>query len=804
MITRKLLSMLLILHAVGTYAQVHHFESYTSFSGLSALTSGHGAIVGDMDADGFEDVFIPGQTQPNMLLKNMGDSTFTNVIASSGIAIQGYAYTACWADIDNDGDLDLFVGNFSNQFFSYSNQLYLNEGNGQFTDISYEAGIGTLMGTRSVLAADIDSDGFTDFYICSSAGQNTMWKNNGDLTFTDVTISSGTADPQISMGAIFFDYDNDGDQDLYVTHDANQANKLFQNDGTGHFIDLSFSSGLGLAAMGMGVDHADVNNDGWLDVYVTNLGPNFLFINNQDGTFTEQAIASGAIGQGMGWGCFFLDQDNDADHDIYVINQYNFAPYPNYLYDNDGSATFIDVAAGSLLQSTNNGFGGTCFDMDNDGYQDIIIANIGDTLLELFLNGTQENHWISFVLEGTVSAHDAFGTRVSVYAGSESYISEKKSASSYSAQGSHRVHFGLGEITLVDSVIIRFPSGIVNILYELPVNRMYTVIENEDESQIDCIPSADFNYEILEDNEVLISAYGDEDILEWEFQSMDSSLFTGPSGSIVFPGEGEYEVCLTVFNSCSFNEICQIIEIECLTPMAFYEYELEGLDLSIIGTYDHVDSLYWDFGDGLGTGALNPQHNYALQGEYQLCLSVFNACGSDLICDTLQVICPLPQPDFGVSVEGLNAIFQVVSLDYDSVLWSFGDGNESDVFQVQHSYANEGEYQVCLTVYDLCGMSTYCDTLLLDDMINAISWEEKKAPFHIYPNPAQDVLYLDILEMNLDQVSLISIDGKEIPLVFDQNDKLVLIHLQSIQNGTYILIVKTSEAKTYQELLILR
>ncbi|MDA0714027.1 MAG: FG-GAP-like repeat-containing protein [Bacteroidetes bacterium] len=721
-----LFSLIVLSTAQG---QEHHFEHFSSYAGLTSLNGGHGAVVGDFDGDGWEDVFIPGQGQGNLLLKNMGDSTFQNVIFGSGIVSGGFSYTAVWADIDNDDDLDLFVGNFANTFFNFSNYLYLNEGDGQFTDITFEAGVNSFDGTRSILATDIDSDGFTDFYVCNSNGQNVMWKNNGDLTFTNVTISSGTSDPLISMGAIFFDYDNDGDQDLYITHDNFQANILYQNDGTGSFINLSAASGLNRVSMGMRVDVADIGHDGWLDIYITNLGPNSLFINNQDGTFTEVGESAGVGDTGMGWGCFFLDHDNDSDQDIYLVNQYNFTPLPNRLYDNDGLGNYTDIAPGTLLRSTNNGFGGTWFDMDNNGYQDIIIANIGDTLVELFLNDTQANHWVSFTLKGTVSARDAFGTRVELFVDGQRFIDEKTSASSYSAQSSHRVHFGLAGYEMVDSVHFTFPSGIVNVLYDLPADRLYSVVEDTSSQVISCLPDASFEWMSLGQNQVQVQWTNVEEVNNWSFSSDDGTILLDTSGVFTFSEAGEYEICLTVENACSFNSFCQTVEAICDLPSVSFSYTT----------------------------------------------------------DILQV-----------EVEGQATLF-------DSLLWSFGDGSLSTDLLTSYTYTEEGAYELCLTAYNGCGEVTVCDSVSVFDLVNSNVSFERNYDISIYPNPTSDFVYVTGISDPILSISLETLDGRNCSLnCIKENGVLALEGLATLPEGVYLLRIQTSAGYMTKRLLINR
>ena len=468
---------LLLIFTATISAQDPLFTDISDIAGTSNGPNNNGVIIGDFDNDGFEDIFVPSRTSDNRIFKNMSDGTFQNVTATTGIATGGLTMTGVWGDIDNDGDLDLFIGNYHIPSNPASNYLYRNNGNGTFTDISTSAGVKTNDQTRSVHMADINQDGFVDIYVCNLLQQNTYWKNNGNNTFTNNVYASGLTDTQISMGAIFFDYDNDGDPDVYLTHDANQANIMYENNGNGTFSDVSASTNLNVVGQGMGVDHGDINNDGHLDIYVTNLGPNFLLLNDGNGSFTEIAEAAGvADGGGMGWGCFFVDYDNDGWEDLYVINDSQFGPVGNKLYKNNGDNTFTLVSdASSPLFSFFAGRGGTWSDFNNDGFPEITVANGQDSVgIQIFENQNSLNNWIGFELEGTTDARDAFGARIQITTTNGIKIDEKTGGSSYASQSTHRIYFGLGQGIATD-IIVTWPNGSVDSLGDFAINQIHSI-----------------------------------------------------------------------------------------------------------------------------------------------------------------------------------------------------------------------------------------------------------------------------------------------------------------------------------------
>jgi PKD repeat protein len=777
---------------MGQYlsAQDHSFIDGSAAAGLTELDGGYGIIVGDYNADGYEDVFVAGQGFPNQLLKNNGDGSFDNVIIGSGLEISANAYTAVWTDIDNDNDLDLFIANFSYLSNVYTNKMYLNDGNGQFSDITFTSGLTAYDATRTVITADVDNDGYTDIYVCNINMQNTLWRNNGDNTFTNTTFAAGLFDVNVAMGAIFFDYDNDQDLALYLVHDNNQANILYQNDGTGQFVDVSESSGLGLAAQGMGVDFADIDNDGWFDVYVTNLGPNYLFRNNQDGTFTEYAMSASTDDGGMGWACFFLDHDNDTDQDLYVVNQYGFAPLPNQLYDNDGTGYYNSISHSTFLESTLNGFGGTWLDMDNNGHQDIMIGNLEANSLQLFLNQAEETHYVDFNLEGTVSATDAFGTRVEIYANGQRQIAEKKSSSSFSAQSSHRVHFGLGEAELIDSMHVLFPSGVSNVLYSLPADKIYTVVEDSATSVIDCFPTFDLDLEYVSNNEIMYSAFGDADIDSWSIQFGDGQSQNQSAGNYSYTMSGDYEVCMIAENHCTWDSICQTVNIDCIEPSASFELATNGLDLITFNVSADFDSVLWQYGDGLESDQIDGAHSYESEGTYEVCLTVFGECNQLTICDSVTITCPLPLAEFDFEIDGLEVNFSDLTLDADSLIWDFAGLASSSEESPDYTFDSEGSYEICLTAFNQCGQTVFCDSVQVVDIIDFLPEGSTDLLIDVYPNPAKDMLNVHCNDLSVRSIALRDAQGRVAHLEpVSQSYNQVTLSLSACNPGIYLLII---------------
>ena len=268
------------------------------------------------------------RTGPNHFYKNLGNGVFEEIAEEMGLGFRGNSRTSVWGDLNNDGFEDVYVGNLNEP-----DVLYLSNGDGTFSDITEIANITNDSRVFSANMIDINKDGWLDIYISNSNADNVLYLNTGQEmpTFVNYTSEAGLKDTRHCMGVVFFDMDNDGDEDLYVTHDANIPNTLYENDGTGHFKEIGVQAGVDYRGFGMGVDAGDLDNDGDMDLYVTNLYANVLYINQGDNTFLDFTEISDVGDVGMGWGASIFDFNNDGLNDIYVGNDSYFYPLPNLL-----------------------------------------------------------------------------------------------------------------------------------------------------------------------------------------------------------------------------------------------------------------------------------------------------------------------------------------------------------------------------------------------------------------------------------------------------------------------------------------
>jgi hypothetical protein len=441
----------------------------------------------DVNGDGFEDLFIsngPSGGQNNALYLNQGDGTFQAVSGDPIVQDGSPSDGATFADIDNDGDLDAFVVTW----YGVVNYFYRNNG-ATFTRVA-DAVTGSI-GTYSETAAwgDYDNDGFVDVYITNSDGdkRNMLYRNKGDDSFERITAGAWVTEADLSRCVNWVDYDNDGDSDLFVTNESNQANDLFRNDDNGSFTKIAAAPLTTSLRGSMSASWGDVDNDGDFDVVVANAGyfqtqNNQLFLNS-NGNFTEMTSGQLVTDGGCSYGSAFGDVDNDGDLDLAVANGYCNGAIVNFLYLNDGAGNFTRATTETL--NTPCSFGLAFGDYDNDGFLDLAIATCKNATASpqpnnlLYRNNGNDNNWLKIKLEGVVSNRAAIGTKVRIKTTAGWQLRDISAQSGYNGQNSLVAHFGLAGANSVDSVTIEWPSGIRQHLTQVAANQQLFVVEED-------------------------------------------------------------------------------------------------------------------------------------------------------------------------------------------------------------------------------------------------------------------------------------------------------------------------------------
>ena len=511
-----------------------HFKGNNGIS-INREEFGPGVCVADFDGDGWQDIYFVngrdlygrGIAARNALYHNNGDGTFADVTDKAGVPGTGYGLGCVWGDYDNDGFPDLFVTQYGR------NVLYHNNGNGTFTDVTDQAGVagleeGALFHSGAAFF-DYDRDGFLDLYVGSyvaldpdgprycnlgtvrsscppsayRGSPDELYHNNRDGTFSNVTRAAKIYQPQgknLAVGAA--DYDNDGWPDLFVANDGLEA-YLYHNEHHGAFREIAVPSGMAYAANGglmaaMCISLGDYDNDGWLDLYISDFqkSSDHLWHNDGKGNFDEvsdQAGITTPTREVLSFGGGFFDYDNDGWLDLFIANGHVYpeveqaSPGTHYkqlnsLFHNDAHGKFIEVskAAGLAALAPHAARGVAFADFDNDGFIDVVVANNGDPPV-LLHNGGNRNHFLNFKLVGTKSNRDALGARVVVRAGGLSQLREISAAGSYLSGSDLRAHFGLGELTRADTVEITWPSSAKQTFHDVSVDKFYRVQEGRDE-----------------------------------------------------------------------------------------------------------------------------------------------------------------------------------------------------------------------------------------------------------------------------------------------------------------------------------
>jgi len=514
-------------------AKSQTFQEVSDSSGIAHLcfsTSKMGAGVAffDYNNDDLLDIYLTGGYNTDKLYRNLGNGNFMDVSTQAGLGITSSQVTmgVATGDIDNDGFKDIFITTWGAPGAGMGNTspniLLKNNGNGTFSDISTVVGINDSAWSLSASFGDYNLDGWLDVYvgnyvdttgvIYDSLGQivgfshtgqpNFLYLNNGNGTFTEVAEYLNVNDIGTALSVAFTDFDNDHDMDIYVANDFgewNIPNRLFRNEyPLDSFTEVSVQLNANAAIYGMGIAIGDYDEDLDLDYYVTNLGRNVLYNQGANNIFQDVTNFAGVTNQytvdsllTTGWGATFFDFENNTYLDLFVTNgQIPSAPFiathpkdANKLYKNNFDGTFTDVSILEGVSDSSFGRGFSCGDYDNDGDLDLLVGVVDNDINSsfhtlLYRNDlTNGNHWVKVKLRGIEANRDGYGSLVRIVTGGRSFIREIDGGSSHASNNSSIAHFGLGTYTIIDSLIVTWPGGKMQYLTSLSVDSMYYIIE---------------------------------------------------------------------------------------------------------------------------------------------------------------------------------------------------------------------------------------------------------------------------------------------------------------------------------------
>lgn len=499
----------------------HQFEVYEGMFG-------GGIAVFDFNKDGFEDLFITSGMKEDVLYLNNGDGTFKNVYKGSGLEVTRKYVTqgAVSADVNRDGWVDLFVTTITSKdslkvIPRAPNLLFLNNGDMTFRDATTEYKLDQLYSfSTGANFGDINADGYPDLYVgnyfleyegelseisdATIVGANQTAKpylliNKGGKYFEDEYEDYGLDHRGFGFGSVFSDFDNDADQDIFVNHDFGYKavpNYLLENQyPRASFTNVAKELEMDLKINSMGSAVGDFDNNGFFDYYMTNIKFNRFMINNGNGQpFVDKAKELGVYYFAISWGANFADFDHDGDLDLYVsngdLNPY-CTPMANFYFDNNGSK-FTDKGREKGVNDYGIGRGSVVFDMDNDGDLDILVVNqkpVSDypveSLTRLYRNDGPKGNWLKVVLKGVQAESHGLGSRVQIVLGDKRMMREiDGGGSSHLSQNSTIAHFGVGDATKIDSVIVTWIGGKRQVLVDQKVNTQLIITEVEDEESL--------------------------------------------------------------------------------------------------------------------------------------------------------------------------------------------------------------------------------------------------------------------------------------------------------------------------------
>jgi hypothetical protein len=505
------------------------FEDVTDEAGLGGLDGVSVATFVDYDNDGYKDLFVSRTFKPNQLFHNNRDGTFTDVTRESGLGEDCCTTVAGWGDYNNDGFLDLYLGRYLDPrkdipttFYARNgepNQLYHNNGDGTFTNVTERAGVGDRGLCLGVVWGDYNDDGFPDLYVVNDFGRKTLYRNNGDGTFRDVTVKSNTLAYGAGMSASFVDYDNDGKFDYYVTHIRSEHAWFAESPTVKRYMLKCMTQGTWKTDMPLYWQIFRQSGRDFVRVFQQMASGNTLLRNKGDGTFDNVTEMTRTNPPGWFWGASFADFDNDGWQDLYIANGWvynekgkeieleflnnvvtNQDIYKTGLYfdpdyfgsrswhgyernrylRNNGDGTFTELGRATGTDLLLNSRGVAVADFWNRGVMDVAVSASADRHALLRNNVGAKRNWLQIELVGQRSNRDAVGTRITLYAGSKQQSREVVLGDGYGSQNSLRQHFGLAHHPFVDKLVIRWPASDTTQTFEhIPANQILEITEGD-------------------------------------------------------------------------------------------------------------------------------------------------------------------------------------------------------------------------------------------------------------------------------------------------------------------------------------
>lgn len=779
-------------------AEVILAQTYSDVSleqGISVMNNGanfgSGVSFYDFDKDGWDDLTIGSKNQPILCFRNI-EGTYES-FPLAGVDFVGEPKQIVWVDFDNDSDMDLFVSYTFDRV-----RLYENNGNFGFSEIGLEAGLLDQPHLENWGASwgDFDRDGDLDLYSCKLILEgedfpldhtlgNTLYENNGDGSFTDVSLETQTTDSLgISYQSLFTDIDQDGWPDLFVINDKWFLNSFYRNTGLGYFEDEGALRQLDYLMDAMCIAADDYDNDGDMDFYITNTsfaggGVGNLLFKNNNGVFNTLPTSTGINVLQTCWGSVWFDYDNNGLQDLWVTANFAVNPMLNPLFKNEGQDTFTQINdIAGLADNVSRAYSIAMGDVNNDGYADIIQGNANPYSHQLFLSSGGEANWLKVSVEGTISNKDGIGSKIRVFTPVHTQFRETYCGEGYLSQNSQREMFGLGNLDVVDSLSIDWPSGMREVYYNLPANETYHFIEG---ATFEVSAISNVQNICLGDSALLIAQGLENNPAIWNNGFIGDSLYVFSPGTYSFSTQNNFGI------PTSSNEI----------NINFYEAQSSEVSLENIAC----------FGDLSGAAALldssftnivwsNGEMGDALQLPFGW--STYNALDSNgcAVSDSVFVdqaealIWNLSTVDEVID-ESLGAA--VITPSGGTAPYSFDWGDENCNSSIC-SNLSAGEYLVLLTDANMCST----EIVVSIDAVTSIN-EQAFERIELFPNPVNDFLFVKN-SASLRNFEIRSASGALVlaGLVSEQG-----IDMKALEKGVYLLILSnTNHSRTVTSLFM--
>jgi len=752
---------------------------------------GSGVSTYDFNEDGFDDISLVTDDGNLLFYKNVNGEYF--VLSDFGIpSPTGFAKQVLWVDVDNDEDLDIFISTYFGKI-----KLYQNDGDFNFEDVTESAGLSTAVAANyGACFGDYNNDGNLDLHLTryylelpppdnpndSPNLWSRLYRNDGDGTFSDVTYQSNLYfNPVVAFQSVWFDLDNDNDQDNFIIVDRVPGNHLFIYD-SGLFSDVTMEYGVSHPSNDfMSNTVGDYNNDGYLDIFMTNSGSvfgnthSYLLKNENGNNLSDVSVSANLDIFDFGWGATWADVNNDGWKDIFYVTDEEFEH--NNLFLNNGG--FFTPAHNEL--NTDSDY--PCYsvargDFNNDGHYDLAVQGRDPNPSQLMMNSGSSNKWIKFKLAGTVSNSHAIGSTINAYVGGNQYMEYIFCGENYISQNSQHQIIGIGNAQIVDSLKVTYLSGHSDVYYNLAVNTTYSFTEGDTYSvQITASDTA-----VCSGETVTLNAGNHSEYL-WNNGATSAQIVVDSAG--IYSVQTTNEIGITGSDSIfiSVNPLPEIVASTSLNPC-------NGDSLASIQLNNNsgveADSVIWN--DGLNGAFIDSLP----AGEYSYQFTDLNGCmasGSIVLVDA---------PEMNIFAESFpsdpnksnGSIFISIFGGVGPYTITLnGDTVESQVFNLA-----PGEYEVI--VIDSYGCEQVLMSLVESTLATADSFENQ---FQIYPNPVTDELHIEP-SLNIKRVELIDSAGK---LVWNSKSFTnPVIRLKNIDSGIYLLKIETREGNFVSKRII--